>query len=49
MKLIIQRFLGIDELIYRQKKTNIWLQRIAEQSKRSADLQEAYNKSYHIK
>ena len=46
---IIQKLLGIDTLVSEQKKTNTWLKRIAEQSKRNADLQEAYNKAYHIK
>ena len=45
----IKRRLGITELINEQKQTNIWLQRIAEQSKRNADLQEKHNRAYHIK
>ena len=45
----ITRKLGIDRLIYEQKNTNVWLKRIAEQSKRQADLQQKYNDAYHVK
>ena len=45
----IKRKLGIAELINEQKRTNIWLERIAKESKRNADLQAAHNKAYHIR
>ena len=45
----IKRKLGIETLIIEQKNTNVWLKRIAEQTKRNADLQENYNKAYHVK
>tara|TARA_R110000796_G_C14398022_1_gene417255 strand:+ start:597 stop:743 length:147 start_codon:yes stop_codon:yes gene_type:complete len=45
----IKKVLGITELIAKQDKTNDLLNKIAMQTKRSADLQEKYNESYHIK
>ena len=45
----IKRKLGIETLIIEQKNTNIWLEIIATQVKRNADLQDKYNKAYHIK
>jgi hypothetical protein len=45
----IKRILGITELLIKQKETNTLLKVIAHQTKRNADLQESYNKAYHIK
>ena len=45
----IKKVLGITELIAKQDKTNDLLNKIAIQAKKSADLQEKYNESYHIK
>jgi hypothetical protein len=45
----IKKVFGITELIEKQDKTNNLLNNIAMQTKRSADLQQKYNESYHIK
>ena len=44
----IKNILGITELIAKQDKTNNLLEEIAKQTKRNADLQQKYNKAYHV-
>jgi hypothetical protein len=44
----IKKILGITELITKQDKTNSLLEEIAKQTKRSANLQQRYNDSYHV-
>ena len=45
----IKRKLGITDIVKKQDEANKILIEIAEQTRRNADLQERYNKAYHVK